>query len=108
MLRILEEHEAVRTRRPETRLRRIARLTESLTRSLLQQLAVVGGLPDRIGEDAPGVGDEIEGLIGEGEAVDGGVEEEREPAVLSRDVLGALSRTAEPEDGVPVGEVGVG
>ena len=72
------------------------------------QRAVVGRFANRIGEDAPGVGDEFEGLVGEGEAVDGGVEEESEPAVLSRDVLGALSQPPETEDGVPVGEVGGG
>lgn len=69
-------------------------------------LTIVQCLPRGIGEDVPGVGDEPEGLIGVGEPVPAGVEEDGEPAVLSGDELGVVSEADEAEDGVPVGEIG--
>lgn len=64
---------------------------------------IVHGFPGRVGEHAPGVDDEAEGLVGEGEFVLLGVEDDGEVAVLGGDSLRfAPLLRREAEDRVPV------
>lgn len=67
------------------------------------ELGVVERFLGRIGEDGPGVGDEAEGGVGEGELVLVGVEEEGEAAVLLLDEVGVVGALRDLEDRVPVG-----
>ncbi|GER55560.1 translation initiation factor IF-2, partial [Striga asiatica] len=70
------------------------------------ELLVVEGFAGRVGEDGPGVDDEAEGLVGEGESVPLGVEVEDEAPVLVGDEVGvAALRRREAEDRVEIGLV---
>lgn len=71
------------------------------------ELVVIECLVVGVGEDVPGLGDEIEGLISERKVVALGVQEEGEAPVVVSDELYALGQVAELEDAVPVGLLAV-
>ncbi|PKI63376.1 hypothetical protein CRG98_016264 [Punica granatum] len=71
------------------------------------ELVVIKCLLVGVGEDVPGLGDEPEGLIREGEVVALGVEEEGKAPVVVGDELDALGEVAELEDGIPIGLLAV-
>jgi hypothetical protein len=66
------------------------------------ELVVIEGLLGAVVEDGPGVGDELEGLIREGELVLVRVEEQREAAILLLDEVLVFGTAIKLEDRVPI------
>lgn len=72
-----------------------------------REVLIVVTLLEGIGEESPSIGDELEGMVGEGEAALIRVEEEGETAVLLLDKIEVVGAAIDAEDGVPVRVVGV-
>lgn len=94
--RVLVEKITVRTRGPE-----------ALRFDRTGHVPVINRFLDRVGKHGPGIGDELEGVVGEGERVLVGVKKKTESTVLFFDEIEVLARAIDLENSVPI-EVVVG